>query len=168
MQCMTPLLPFQTKVICTHLPKMLCLFCGPTLLYMPGIEMEIVNSCEKNNGGCSHQCEHTTNGPLCSCHHGYQLDQDRKTCVGKNFFQPREPSVIYEILQCASAYLLQTVMSVSMGNPAAVTSAETIQAATNAAAEPATHKTQMAAAVMVRVLYFWRIISRLYVFVLWQ
>ncbi|KAG7226079.1 hypothetical protein INR49_018689 [Caranx melampygus] len=45
------------------------------------IEMEIVNSCEKNNGGCSHHCEHTTNGPLCSCNHGYQLDQDRKTCV---------------------------------------------------------------------------------------
>ncbi len=45
--------------------------------------MEIVNSCEKNNGGCSHHCEHTTNGPLCSCNHGFQLDRDRKTCVGE-------------------------------------------------------------------------------------
>jgi len=48
-----------------------------------GIEMEIVNSCEKENGGCSHGCEHTTSGPLCSCNHGYHLDLDRKTCVGQ-------------------------------------------------------------------------------------
>ncbi|KAK2847059.1 hypothetical protein Q5P01_010058 [Channa striata] len=48
------------------------------------IEMEIINSCEKNNGGCSHYCEHTTNGPLCSCNHGFQLDHDRKTCVDRN------------------------------------------------------------------------------------
>lgn len=60
-------------------------FTAILFLLGPGIEIEIVNSCEKNNGGCSHHCEHTTNGPLCSCNHGYQLDQDRKTCVGKNF-----------------------------------------------------------------------------------
>ena len=62
----------------------LCTLVVVSVLSPPGIEMEIVNSCEKNNGGCSHHCEHTTNGPLCSCNHGYQLDQDRKTCVGKN------------------------------------------------------------------------------------
>lgn len=62
----------------------LCTLIVVLVLSPPGIEMEIVNSCEKNNGGCSHHCEHTTNGPLCSCNHGYRLDQDRKTCVGKN------------------------------------------------------------------------------------
>ena len=70
------------------MPHDLCSSSGYALvvsvLSPPGIEMEIVNSCEKNNGGCSHHCEHTTNGPLCSCNHGYQLDRDRKTCVGKN------------------------------------------------------------------------------------
>lgn len=48
-----------------------------------GIEMEIVNSCENNNGGCSHHCQHSTSGPVCSCNQGYQLDHDLRTCVGK-------------------------------------------------------------------------------------
>lgn len=45
--------------------------------------MEIVNSCESNNGGCSHHCQHSTGGPVCSCNHGYRLDDDLKTCIGK-------------------------------------------------------------------------------------
>lgn len=48
-----------------------------------GIEMEIVNSCENNNGGCSHHCQHSTSGPVCSCNQGHQLDHDLRTCVGK-------------------------------------------------------------------------------------
>lgn len=52
------------------------------LTHSAGIEMEIVNGCEKNNGGCSHHCEHTTSGPLCSCNQGYQLAEDLKTCIG--------------------------------------------------------------------------------------
>lgn len=47
-----------------------------------GIEMEIVNSCEAGNGGCSHGCSHSSAGPLCSCPRGYELDQDQKTCIG--------------------------------------------------------------------------------------
>ena len=48
-----------------------------------GIEMEIINSCENRNGGCSHQCQHSTVGAVCSCNHGYHLAEDLKTCVGK-------------------------------------------------------------------------------------
>ncbi|KAM9604693.1 LOW QUALITY PROTEIN: uncharacterized protein ACIGJ3_022385 [Trichechus inunguis] len=44
------------------------------------IEFEIVNSCEENNGGCSHHCEHAIGG-LCSCNHGHQFDSDKKTCI---------------------------------------------------------------------------------------
>lgn len=44
--------------------------------------MEIVNSCETNNGGCSHLCRHTSSGPVCACNLGYQLDEDQKTCIG--------------------------------------------------------------------------------------
>lgn len=52
--------------------------------YFPaGIEMEIVNSCESDNGGCLHHCQHGTTGPVCSCNHGYQLDEDLKNCVGQ-------------------------------------------------------------------------------------
>ncbi|KAK2105723.1 hypothetical protein P7K49_015237 [Saguinus oedipus] len=49
---------------------------------MAGIEMEIVNSCEANNGGCSHGCSHTSAGPLCTCPRGYELDSDQRTCIG--------------------------------------------------------------------------------------
>lgn len=53
-----------------------------------GIEMEIVNSCEANNGGCSHGCSHSSAGPLCSCPRGYELDEDQKTCVGASWLPP--------------------------------------------------------------------------------
>lgn len=45
--------------------------------------MEIVNSCEASNGGCSHTCHHTSSGPVCTCNFGYRLEEDQKTCTGK-------------------------------------------------------------------------------------
>lgn len=48
--------------------------------------MEIVNSCEANNGGCSHGCSHSSAGPLCTCPRGYELDEDQKTCIGAHWF----------------------------------------------------------------------------------
>lgn len=56
-----------------------------------GIEMEIVNSCENNNGGCSHHCQHSTSGPVCSCNQGYQLDHDLRTCVGRRLSCAEQP-----------------------------------------------------------------------------
>lgn len=69
-------------------PQLGCLTVWHDAHYLPwrlvaGIEMEIVNSCENNNGGCSHHCQHSTSGPVCSCNQGYRLDDDLKTCVGK-------------------------------------------------------------------------------------
>lgn len=124
----------------------------PTDVVLPspaGIEMEIVNSCEKNNGGCSHHCEHTTNGPLCSCNHGYRLEQDRKTCVGRSFLQlclhsdgPLPP-------RANCALRPQTATSVSAASPAAVTCVKTTLEATSAAAGAATDSIQTAADVTV-------------------
>lgn len=54
--------------------------------------MEIVNSCEAGNGGCSHGCSHTSTGPLCTCPHGYELDEDQKTCIGASQFLPGCPA----------------------------------------------------------------------------
>lgn len=54
-----------------------------TRLPFPGIEMEIVNSCETNNGGCSHMCHHTSSGPVCTCNFGFRLEEDQKSCTGK-------------------------------------------------------------------------------------
>ena len=50
--------------------------------FRAGIEMEVVNSCALQRGGCDHHCTHTPEGPLCSCNLGYQLQADRKTCRG--------------------------------------------------------------------------------------
>uniref|UniRef100_G3UFY6 EGF-like domain-containing protein n=1 Tax=Loxodonta africana TaxID=9785 RepID=G3UFY6_LOXAF len=49
--------------------------------HLKGIEMEIVNSCEANNGGCSHGCSHSSSGPVCTCPPGYELDTDQRTCI---------------------------------------------------------------------------------------
>lgn len=69
----------------THspVPLHLCSFL-PSLLFisLQGIEMEIVDSCQEDNGGCSHGCEHTATGPRCSCHDGYVLSSDGKACTG--------------------------------------------------------------------------------------
>ena len=40
-------------------------------------------SCAVDNGGCSHECKHTTNGTICSCPVGYRLTEDRRVCTGK-------------------------------------------------------------------------------------
>lgn len=129
------------------------------ILTYPGIEMEIVNSCETNNGGCSHHCEHTTNGPLCSCNHGYRLDQDRKTCIGKNLLSVRCLSICTRLLVsmcwvqlCSTVYRPQTQMSVSVGSLAALIFVKTILVDTSAAAELVIHWIRMAVAVMVKML----------------
>lgn len=64
-----------TLVLFVHIDKDL-------IIFLKGIEMEIINSCDDNNGGCFHHCDHSTNGPLCSCNQGYILDLDGKTCTG--------------------------------------------------------------------------------------
>lgn len=63
-----------------HFPfvVLITLFC----LFWKGIELEIVNICEENNGGCSHHCEPAIGGAHCSCNDGHQLDTDGKTCIG--------------------------------------------------------------------------------------
>ncbi|XP_032691968.1 EGF-like and EMI domain-containing protein 1 [Lontra canadensis] len=46
--------------------------------------LEIVNSCEKNNHGCSHHCERVLGqggGVDCSCNHRHQLDSDGKAGI---------------------------------------------------------------------------------------
>lgn len=69
---------------------------GPTSLVAlaAGIEMEIVNSCEADNGGCSHGCSHSSAGPICTCPRGYELDEDQRTCIGASGLLPdcRPPS----------------------------------------------------------------------------
>jgi len=61
-------------------------FHGLTLLmlYLSGIQMEVVNSCLVNNGECGHKCIHSSGGPKCFCRDGYQLQADNKSCGGES------------------------------------------------------------------------------------
>ena len=45
--------------------------------------MEVIDSCATNNGGCDHECKHGVGGPICSCHKGYMLQADGRTCEGE-------------------------------------------------------------------------------------
>ena len=45
--------------------------------------MEVIDSCATNNGGCDHDCKHGVGGPICSCHKGYMLQADARTCEGE-------------------------------------------------------------------------------------
>ncbi|XP_063889709.1 multiple epidermal growth factor-like domains protein 6 [Scylla paramamosain] len=44
------------------------------------IDMEVINSCIENNGGCQHMCQHGPDGATCTCHPGYQLQPDGRSC----------------------------------------------------------------------------------------
>lgn len=73
---------FYRRLILWWLSPCACILTSFWFISPQGIEMEIVDSCQDNNGGCSHHCEHTTAGPRCSCDDGYRLDFDGKTCAG--------------------------------------------------------------------------------------
>ena len=47
-----------------------------------GIEMEVIKSCSAMNGGCMHLCEEDVGVIRCSCHAGYQLEADERSCTG--------------------------------------------------------------------------------------
>lgn len=44
-----------------------------------------INECDNNNGGCSDLCINREGTYECTCHHGYHLDWDRRTCISKCF-----------------------------------------------------------------------------------
>ena len=48
-----------------------------------GVEMEVIDSCANGNGGCEHVCLQGDSGTTCSCHVGYTLRPDRKSCEGR-------------------------------------------------------------------------------------
>ena len=59
------------------------------VMVVTGIEMEVVDFCAIGNGGCDHKCQHTREGPICSCRKGYKLMADEKGCRGKLYREGR-------------------------------------------------------------------------------
>ena len=76
---------FSERLILQWLSPCACFLTSFWFISPQGIEMEIVDSCQDNNGGCSHRCEHTAAGPRCSCDDGYRLGSDGKTCAGNSW-----------------------------------------------------------------------------------
>ena len=52
--------------------------CNNTLTYYPSA----ANPCHGNQHGCQHICYQSNGQKKCSCHAGYSLNQDGKTCSG--------------------------------------------------------------------------------------
>jgi len=44
--------------------------------------MEVIDSCANGNGGCEHVCRQGDARTTCSCHDGYALRPDGKSCEG--------------------------------------------------------------------------------------
>ena len=42
-----------------------------------------INECMTGNHGCEHKCVNNDGGFTCSCNPGYTLNDDGKTCEGK-------------------------------------------------------------------------------------
>ena len=42
-----------------------------------------IDECELDNGRCDHNCTNTNGSYHCSCHHGYDLQDDQHSCAGK-------------------------------------------------------------------------------------
>ena len=42
-----------------------------------------INECQTDNGGCTQTCSNTDGSYQCSCDKGYELTEDRHTCIGK-------------------------------------------------------------------------------------
>jgi hypothetical protein len=69
--------------------------------------MEVIDQCAINNGGCDHYCQSTLTsglpgiGIVCSCHDGYHLQADRRTCRGTQFCNNYIMCIhLYDRLQC--------------------------------------------------------------------
>ena len=43
-----------------------------------------INECSISNGGCEEICTNTNGSFICSCHQGYMLRGDKRTCRGIN------------------------------------------------------------------------------------
>jgi len=67
---------------------------------MPGEKP--LDSCAENNGGCHHECQHSPSGPVCTCHHGFRLLSDQKSCEG-SFIVHRIYSSSAVCLMCQSS-----------------------------------------------------------------
>lgn len=70
-----------------------------------------LDECELKDHGCQHNCINTLGGYQCSCHIGYELHSDKKTCESKYIYSN---NFSHKNLAFSSALLIK--LNVYFGN----------------------------------------------------
>ena len=58
----------------------------------PFVSFSDIDECEPHNGGCDHFCRNTIGSFECSCHKGFKLLTDERSCQGRLPSPPPTPS----------------------------------------------------------------------------
>lgn len=67
-----------------------------------------LDECELKDHGCQHECTNTLGGYQCSCHIGYELHSDKKTCESKQMFCFTIHNICYTLYVVCYSYALCT------------------------------------------------------------
>lgn len=54
-----------------------------------------IDECRQDNGGCLQVCNNILGSYNCTCHHGYYLEGDEKTCNGKTELKSYSRTTVY-------------------------------------------------------------------------
>ena len=65
-----------------------------------------INECDSENGDCEHICHNTEGSFYCTCHSGYQLNSDERTCTGNTLCGYISLNSSYTIVQVQQPSLL--------------------------------------------------------------
>ena len=79
-----------TKLALVRISTTVCMFdtdnirnLSVTCLCIYFINVDI-DECARNISGCNQNCTNTNGSYFCSCYFGYEIQNDNKTCVGKD------------------------------------------------------------------------------------
>lgn len=72
----------QNLVFFPAVNVLMFLYCYMLCVWHLGVEMEVIDICSVNNGGCAHECKQSASEPICFCHKGYRLLADGRSCEG--------------------------------------------------------------------------------------
>ena len=73
---------------------------------------EDIDECALNISGCNQNCTNTIGSYFCSCYPGFEILNDTRTCVGKNFANnTRIHCYLQYLMHCFVVYL-KILMSV--------------------------------------------------------
>lgn len=75
---------WKINLLCSYKFLITYVFISQILFNFAGIEMEVIDKCETDNGGCEHDCRYVDGHAMCFCQSGYRLEADQTSCIGIN------------------------------------------------------------------------------------